>query len=96
MFIYRLLVNLTNPALLIYNEELPKDGPSRRNYLDLIEILQDYKENFTLEQIWTVFNKMLQKFLEVVSTYLFIHINFVMPESHSKLNAFVTKKERLK
>lgn len=38
----RLLVNLTNPALLLYREELPKDGPGRRHYLELIEILQGY------------------------------------------------------
>lgn len=64
----RLLVNLTNPALLLYREELPKDGPGRRNYLELIEILQGYKQAFSLQPVWASLGKRLQTSLEVVCT----------------------------
>lgn len=64
----RLLVNLTSPALLLYREELPKDGPGRRNFLELIEILQGYKQAFSLQPVWAAFGKRLQKVLEIVST----------------------------
>lgn len=63
----RLLVNLTNPALLLYREELPKDGPGRRNYMELIEILQGYKEAFSLQPVWAALGKRLQHVLEKVS-----------------------------
>lgn len=65
----RLLVNLTNPALLLYREELPKDGPGRRNFLELIEILQGYKQAFSLQPVWASLGKRLQTSLEVVSTH---------------------------
>lgn len=73
---FRLLVNLTNPALLLYKEELPKDGPGRRNFLDLIDILQGYKEAFTRQSIWAVLGARLQKVLEIVCIP-FIYMNFV-------------------
>lgn len=63
----RLLVNLTTPALLLYNEQLPKDGPNRRNFLDLIEILQSFKAAFSIPALWVAIHKRLQKVLEVVS-----------------------------
>lgn len=71
IFISRLLVNLTNPALLLYREELPKDAPSRRNFLQLIEILQGYKEAFTLPAVWAALGSRLQKALEIVSFFFF-------------------------
>lgn len=63
----RLLVNLTNPALLLYRGELPKDGPGRRHFLELIEILQGYKAAFALQPVWTALGKRLQAVLEMVS-----------------------------
>lgn len=63
----RLLVNLTNPTLLLYREELPKDGPGRRNFLELTEILQCYKAAFSLQPVWAALGKRLQKVLEIVS-----------------------------
>lgn len=65
----RLLVNLTNPALLLYREELPKDGPGRRNFLELIEILQSYKAAFALQPVWASLGKRLQLVLEKVELY---------------------------
>lgn len=63
----RLLVNLTTPALLLYNETLPKDGPNRRNFLHLTEILQSFKAAFSTQTVWVSLNKRLQKVLEIVS-----------------------------
>lgn len=63
----RLLVNLTNPTLLFFREDLPKDGAGRRTYLDLIEISQTYKESFaTSSSIWEALAVRLQKIMEVV------------------------------
>lgn len=63
----RLLVNLTNPTLLLYREELPKDGPNRRIFLHLVEILQSYKAAFSMQPVWTAMEKRLQKVLKIVS-----------------------------
>lgn len=63
----RLLVNLTTPALLLYNETLPKDGPNRRNFLDLTEILQSFKSAFSMPTLWVAITKRLKKCLEIVS-----------------------------
>ncbi|XP_031631724.1 protein timeless homolog [Contarinia nasturtii] len=63
----RLLVNLTTPALLLYNETLPKDGPNRRNFLHLLEILQSFKAAFSTPTVWTSLRKRLQKVLEIDS-----------------------------
>lgn len=71
IFIFRLLVNLTSPALLLYREELPKDAPSRRNFLQLIEILQGYKEDFAIQAVWAALGSRLQKALENVSCFFF-------------------------
>lgn len=74
----RLMVNLTNPTLLLYREVLPKDGAGRRNYLDLIEILQTYKEAFTASSAWAAIGTRLTKVLEIVSLIpLFAGINSI-------------------
>jgi timeless len=62
----RLLVNLTNPTLLFFREDLPKDGAGRRTYLDLIEISQNYKEAFSTSSVWAILATRLQKIMEVV------------------------------
>lgn len=64
----RLLVNLTNPTLLFFREDLPKDGAGRRTYLDLIEITQSYKETFsTSSSVWLTLAERLQKIMNIVS-----------------------------
>lgn len=65
----RLLLNLTSPTLLLYNEELPKDGPNRRNFLQLVEILQSYKAAFSPPPVWLALCKRLKNVLEVVSAH---------------------------
>lgn len=71
--VLRLLVNFTNPALLLYREELPKDNVGRRNFLELVEILQRYKESFSKNAVWALFGKRLEKTLEIVSVYFRIY-----------------------
>ncbi|XP_063619541.1 protein timeless homolog [Cydia splendana] len=62
----RLLVNLTNPALLLYREEVPTERTARHNYLLILLHLQNYKEEaFTKVETWNVFAKKLTKILEI-------------------------------
>ncbi|XP_045446823.1 protein timeless homolog [Melitaea cinxia] len=62
----RLLVNLTNPALLLYREEVPVERTARHNYLQILSHLQSYKEEaFTKVENWQVFAKKLAKILEI-------------------------------
>ncbi|XP_022825293.1 protein timeless homolog [Spodoptera litura] len=62
----RLLVNLTNPALLLYREEVPVERTARHNYLQILSHLQAYKEEaFTKVETWNIFAKKLAKVLEI-------------------------------
>ncbi|XP_026737157.1 protein timeless homolog [Trichoplusia ni] len=62
----RLLVNLTNPALLLYREEVPTERTARHNYLQILSHLQAYKEEaFTKVETWSIFAKKLGKILEI-------------------------------
>ncbi|XP_068631515.1 protein timeless homolog [Battus philenor] len=62
----RLLVNLTNPALLLYREEVPIERTARHNYMQILSHLQSYKEEaFTKVETWQVFSKKLAKILEI-------------------------------
>lgn len=61
--VLRLLVNLTNPTLLLYSEKIPKDVASRRNFVELVDILQRYKDAFADQAIWTVLQQRMQKML---------------------------------
>ena len=58
----RLLVNLTNPVLLLFREELPEEKVTRQQFLQLIGHQQSCKEKFADENLW----KALVKKLEVV------------------------------
>jgi len=60
----RLLVNLTNPELLLFKEELPEDKETRNFYLQIQNQRQDYKEAFVDQQLWTVLSKTLGALLK--------------------------------
>lgn len=60
-------MNLTNPALLLYREELPAEKTSRNYYLQIISQLQSYKEAFNEEGIWAILSKKLSEILQIVS-----------------------------
>uniref|UniRef100_A0A2H8TU68 Protein timeless n=1 Tax=Melanaphis sacchari TaxID=742174 RepID=A0A2H8TU68_9HEMI len=61
--IIRLLVNLTTPALLIYNEQPPTDKTQSQYYLQIILHLQKYKRAFTDINVWNV---IVNKLAEVI------------------------------
>lgn len=67
----RLLVNLTNPALLLFNEELPSDKVVRNYYLQILGHLQSYKPNLSSEKLWIVLTDKLKVLLiKVMDDYI--------------------------
>ena len=60
----RLLVNLTNPELLLFKEELPEDKETRNYYLQIQTHRQSYKEAFIDQQLWTVLANTLTALLK--------------------------------
>ncbi|XP_065170446.1 protein timeless homolog isoform X2 [Atheta coriaria] len=61
----RLLVNLTTPALMLWNEEVPTERTSRNQYLQIEDHLRLYKQAFTDEAVWAVLSTRISKILEV-------------------------------
>lgn len=66
---FRLIVNLTTPALMLWNEQLPAEKTIRNFYLQVEGHLQNYKEAFADEAVWAVLSTRLSKILEIVSAY---------------------------
>ncbi|KAF0292415.1 Protein timeless [Amphibalanus amphitrite] len=60
----RLLVNLTTPALVLYEEELPGERVSRRYYMEVIQYLQTYKEAFSDKVFWEALTTRMAALLE--------------------------------
>lgn len=65
--IIRLLVNLTTPALLIYNEQPPTDKNTSQYYLQMLLHLQKYKRAFTDVNIWKIIVDKLANIIQAVS-----------------------------
>ncbi|KAJ8674826.1 hypothetical protein QAD02_010612, partial [Eretmocerus hayati] len=61
----RLLINLTSPAIVIYNDELPADKITRSYYLQILSHLQEYKSAMTNENVWIVVNEKLKELLAI-------------------------------
>ncbi|KAH7946187.1 hypothetical protein HPB49_021226 [Dermacentor silvarum] len=61
--IIRLLVDLMNPAILLYKEELPVEKFARNNYLEIVSHLQSYKLAFTDSKVWIAITKKLESLL---------------------------------
>ncbi|KAK3876876.1 hypothetical protein Pcinc_018372 [Petrolisthes cinctipes] len=61
----RLLVNLTNPVLLLFREELPEEKVTRQQYLRLVTQQQRYKEAFVDERLWSVLVGRLGELLQL-------------------------------
>lgn len=64
--IVRLLVNLTTPALLIYNEQLPVEKQPRQYYLQMLLHLQKYKKAFTDVEVWKIIVNKLAEVIQAV------------------------------
>ncbi|KAG8037721.1 hypothetical protein G9C98_005932, partial [Cotesia typhae] len=65
MIVQLLMINLTSPALMVYNEELPAERTNRNYYLQLVSYLQGYKKALTDERVWTVVSGRLGKILKI-------------------------------
>lgn len=63
----RLIINLTSPVLIIYNEQIPSEKIERTIYQKLISYTQLYKVALTDDRIWTVLSNRLSTILQVVS-----------------------------
>ena len=66
--IFRLLVNLTNPVLLLFHEEPPDDKVSHKYFLEIITYLQAYKEAFTDQSVWMMISDRLSSLLSKVKS----------------------------
>ncbi|GFT54518.1 protein timeless homolog [Nephila pilipes] len=60
-FALRLLVALTSPAILLFNEEIPEDKTSHNIYLELNNHLQNCKKAFFEIGVWKVLYEHLEK-----------------------------------
>nr|XP_012151360.1 PREDICTED: protein timeless homolog [Megachile rotundata] len=63
----RLIINLTSPVFLVYNEQIPTDKVQRATYQKLISYTQDYKIALTDDRIWTALNNRLSELLKLDS-----------------------------
>ncbi|XP_066948216.1 protein timeless homolog [Macrobrachium rosenbergii] len=61
----RLLVNLTNPVILLFREELPEEKVTRQQYLHLLSQQQGYKESFVEEKVWSILVGKLGELLQL-------------------------------
>ncbi|XP_060766710.1 protein timeless homolog [Neoarius graeffei] len=60
----RLMVNLTQPALLCFGK-IPDDATYRHHFLQLVTYLQGYKEAFASEKVFTVLSETLYNLLQL-------------------------------
>lgn len=60
----RLMVNLTNPVLLLFHEELPEEKVTRNHFLQILSQQQTYKESFADEKLWSALVGKLSAFLQ--------------------------------
>ena len=66
----RLMVNLTNPTILLYDEALPKNKTDRNHFITITGHLQAYKMAFVDEEFWRVICTKLTKLIEVCDMYI--------------------------
>lgn len=63
--VIRLMVNLTQPAVLCFQNHVPSDKTQRNYYLEIVGFLQLYKEAFVDEQLIAVITKKLGDLLQL-------------------------------
>lgn len=61
--VMRLMLNLTSPTMLLYNEELPADKVQRNQYLQIVSHLQSYKPTLASSKLWNVLTDKLKVLL---------------------------------
>ncbi|KFP04756.1 Protein timeless, partial [Calypte anna] len=62
--VIRLMVNLTQPALLCFGK-VPPDATSRHHFLQVLSYLQAYKEAFASEKVFVVLSEKLYDLLQL-------------------------------
>ncbi|RMB90387.1 hypothetical protein DUI87_33273 [Hirundo rustica rustica] len=62
--VIRLMVNLTQPALLCFGK-VPADATSRHHFLQVLSYLQAYKEAFASEKVFVVLSEKLYNLLQL-------------------------------
>ena len=64
--VLRLLVDLTNPSILLFRQKIPEDKIETHHYLELQSILYSYKLAFGAhKRFWTVLAKHLSRIVEL-------------------------------
>nr|XP_058960155.1 protein timeless homolog [Pocillopora verrucosa] len=63
--VIRLMVNLTQPAVLCFENKIPDDKTGQHYYLDLVTQLQAYKEAFTAKEVMSVIGRELGRLLQM-------------------------------
>lgn len=63
----RLIINITSPVLLLFNEQVPTEKMQHTIYLKLILYTQSYKVALIDGRIWTVLSNRLSEILKLVS-----------------------------
>lgn len=64
--VLRLVINLTQPALLCFNGKVPKDTMMNYHFLNVVSYNQDYKEAFGKnEKVWNVLKNKIYSILEI-------------------------------
>jgi timeless len=83
--ILRLLVNLTHPALLLYDEEVPKNKKYLSYYLEIEGNLREYKAAFVDKLVWKRLTDRLRHLLNLVRHLFrsFVELN----KTHLKLKS---------
>ncbi|XP_029034529.1 protein timeless homolog isoform X2 [Osmia bicornis bicornis] len=64
----RLIINLTSPVFLVFNEQIPTDKIQYATYQKLVAHTQDYKVALTDDRIWTALSNRLSEILKIDST----------------------------
>lgn len=91
LYCYRLLVNLTTPALLLYNEDIPTEKASRQYYLSIVQSLQSFKQAFADMNLWTVLSEKLTSLLALVwNEFISIELD-QLKKSFSSYNHSIVK-----
>lgn len=92
--IVRLLVNLTTPALLVYNEQLPAEKQPRQYYLQILLQLQKYKRAFTDVKVWNVIVDKLAEVMQAVRGLKCFLNDCMVIVAHINFNAGVLRKRQ--
>ncbi|KAK9294394.1 hypothetical protein QLX08_010973 [Tetragonisca angustula] len=61
----RLIINITSPVLLLFNEQVPTEKMQRTIYLKLISYTQSYKVALIDGRIWTILSNRLSEILKL-------------------------------